>query len=167
MDRSCFPKKCPDKTRIGVRFGQESLSALVRNQCPFWSRICKTLTRCIELLKTKGIEINKFRSDAAAYQAKVFDFLDNHPDIEYFVKIQTSKNFYKKISTINDWEEISNYETEIGCKQFYALGKRRRLIVIRKKDKKGEYKYSGIITNNETMTNKKVLFFYNQRGAIG
>ncbi len=127
----------------------------------------ETLTRAFELLKEKGITISRFRSDSAAYQSKVFRLLDKHPDIEYFIKIQTSKYFYEKNSSIDDWEEMSKYELEMGSKQFNAFGKKRRLIVIRKPDDKAldGYKYSGIITNNSTLINREVLYLYNQRGA--
>jgi hypothetical protein len=127
----------------------------------------ETLTRCFELLKEKGITISRFRSDSAAYQSKVFRLLDKYPDIEYFIKISASKYFNNKVSTIPKWEEVPKYESDVGCKQFLACGKKRRLIAIRKPDDKAldGYKYSGIITNNSTLTNSEVLYLYNQRGA--
>jgi len=126
----------------------------------------ETLARCFELLKTKGIKINKFRSDAAAYQKNVLELLSKNSGIEYFIRIQTSKRFEERASFIYQWEKIPNLEIEIGCKQFPVFGKKRRVVVTRKKNNKGEYVYYGIVTNNETMTNKEVFSFYNQRGAI-
>jgi signal transduction histidine kinase len=39
MNRFCFPEKCPESARIAVRFAQELLSGISRNQCPLYARI--------------------------------------------------------------------------------------------------------------------------------
>ncbi len=97
----------------------------------------ETLTRCLELLGTKGIKINRFRSDSAAYQKKVFEFLDRNSNIEYFIRMQTSKCFKGRASVICQWEEIPNLEIEIGCKQLLVFGKKRRVVITRRKINKG------------------------------
>jgi hypothetical protein len=129
-------------------------------------KLNETLERGLEFLWTKGININKIRSDSAAYQSKIFKLLDKHPSIEYFIRVPVSKYFCKKVFTIKKWEYKRNFEAEIGDKPFFVFGKWRRLLAIRKQDSEGEYTYSGILTNNLTMVNQEVLFFYNQRGAI-
>ena len=46
------------------------------------------------------------------------------------------------------------------------MAKKRRFIITRKLDDPDSNNYMGILTNNETMTDKEVYYFYNKRSAI-
>jgi hypothetical protein len=129
-------------------------------------KIKDTIERGLTMLKNKGISIKRFRSDSAACTKEVFMYLDAHPDIDYFIKFHKHRNSFTKVSVIYDWEELPRYGVKIGCIRYSVYGKRRRLIVIRKSNDTDPNNYAGILTNNESLSNKEVYYFYTKRGAM-
>jgi hypothetical protein len=129
-------------------------------------KIKDTLERGFNLLECKGISIKKFRSDSAASTGEVFNYLDEHPDIEYYIKFHKHRNTPIIASLVKEWEELPNYGIYIGCVHYKIYGQTRRFIVTRKIDDSDLNNYMAILTNNETLTDKEIYYFYNKRGAI-
>jgi transposase len=129
-------------------------------------KIKDTIERGINLLESKRISINKFRSDSAACVREVFELLDKHPHIQYFIKFHKRRNIPMRISMVKDWEELPEFGIQIGCIRNKVYGKLRRFVITKKIDDPDPENFTGILTHNKTSTNKEVYYFYNKRGAI-
>jgi len=129
-------------------------------------KIKETVERGFNLLECKGIPIKKFRSDSAACTGKLFKYLDNHPNIEYYIKFHKHRNTPIIASMVKEWEELAKYGIYIGCVYYKLYGRLRRFIVTRKIDDPDLKNYMAILTNNETLPGKEVYYFYNKRGAM-
>jgi hypothetical protein len=129
-------------------------------------KIKDTIERGINLLKNKGISVNKLRSDSAACIKEVFELLDKHPDIQYFIKFHKRRNIPMRVSMVKYWEELPEFGIQIGCINNKVYGKKRRFVITKKIDDPDPENFTGILTNNKTLTNKEVYYFYNKRGAI-
>jgi hypothetical protein len=147
------------------------LPVYIENRNGNSSAVCKikeTIERGFNLLESKDISISRFRSDSAACTKEIFKYLDEKPDIEYFIKFHKHKNrnIQVRVSLVRDWEELPSYGIKIGCTHLNFHGENRRFIITKQLDDPDLSNYMGILTNNETMTNKEVYYFYNKRGAI-
>jgi len=129
-------------------------------------KIKDTIARGFNILKSKGIVINKFRSDSAACTGELFKYLDKHSNIEYYIKFHKHRNPPMLASMVEEWEELPKYGIYIGCVYYKIYGQTRRFIVTRKIDDDDPENYMAILTNNEILPNKEVYYFYNKRGAI-
>jgi hypothetical protein len=150
----CFINKMP--VYIENRNGNSSAQYKIKD----------TIERGFNLLGNKGISVYKFRSDSAACSKKVFSYLDEHPDIEYYIKFHKHRNTPIIASLVKNWEELPKYGICIGCVYYKLYGQIRRFIVTRKIDDSDLKNYMAILTNNKTLTDKEVFYFYNKRGAI-
>lgn len=131
-------------------------------------QITETVQRSIELLKNSNIKINRFRSDSAAYARPMFKLMDKE-GIEFFVRARRSNILEQAYVDYMGWEEIimhgKTYQvksieyTPISSKSIYRM-------VVYRTERKDEWKYLAILTNNWKMSNYQVIKFYNQRGAI-
>ena len=130
--------------------------------------IDETVIRCIEKLKSHGIKINYFRSDAAAHNVKLLKYLyDNN--IKFVVRYRSGvRNQLDVLDTFTqNWKETkvgrqdcavtSVHREFIPSKQIYR-------IAFLRKDEKDTFRYFGLITNIEDMTEEELIHFYNQRG---
>lgn len=133
-------------------------------------KIKETIQKTFDLLDENGIKVKSFRSDAAAYNKGLMDMIHDR-DTDFFIR-------YRKNSEFTDflqygglkWDTIliGEKEFDISCINYSDVletTKPYRVVITRYKVK-GEYAYRGIITNNTTMTDKEVIYFYNKRGAI-
>lgn len=141
--------------------------------------MCDTLKRGFKLLDERNIKINKFRSDAAAFQFDVIDLMEQR-DIKFYIRLVRNKGFEEKVkNTVRSWEKITiskmtknghfvKMDAELGEGVYTStrFKKRYRMIVTKYKNDKGETKYRALLSNDTTMTPKQILYFYNQRGAI-
>ena len=132
--------------------------------------MCETLERGFELLDKKGVKIDKFRSDAAAFQFNVIDLMEKR-DINFYIRLVKNHKFSEKVEAgVKSWEKITVKDTEIelgeGIYTSTRFKKEYRMIVTKYKNRKGNYDYRAIITNDFKMTPEEVLRFYNMRGAI-
>lgn len=137
----------------------------------------RSLKFSLDLLKEKNIHTNRLRSDAAAYQKSVIEYIDGK-GMEFFIRAVNSPRLYKGIEFFN-WQKVEinsvpyeltsvNY-TPFDGKKSYRIVVSRRLDV-QKADKNNftddNSIYRTIITNNYSMSDREVVEFYNQRGAI-
>jgi hypothetical protein len=133
---------------------------------PAQYKIRDTVERGLTMLKDKGISVSRFRSDSAACTKDMFMYLDINPNIEYFIKFHKHRNSFTKVTVIYDWEELPRYGVKIACLRYTLYGKKRRFILIRKTNDIDPNNYAAILTNNESLSNKEVYYFYTKRGAM-
>jgi len=135
----------------------------------------ETLQRCFDNLDAHGIKIKHFRADSASYQKKVVELLTEKVG-DFYIRIADFEDLRMHCSQIKTWEKVEiNYETkEVASTLYRPFGgdKEYRIVVTRtlKKDLQIDllsgscYNYYGIMTSNESFTNKEVIEFYNARG---
>jgi hypothetical protein len=135
----------------------------------------ETLTRCFDNLQEQSIHIEHFRADSASYQKAVIDLVSKKSTY-FYIRIADCANLRSHCARIKHWETIEiNYEKKEVASILYApFGEEKmyRVVVTRVKKKTGQidfesgtaYDYYGIITNNEELSNKNLIKFYNQRG---
>jgi len=136
---------------------------------------CETLQRCFNNLDKQEIKIENFRADSASYQKEVVELVSQKAD-NFYIRIADFEDLRKHCSQIQNWEKVEiNYEIkEVASTQYCPFGENKeyRIVVTRnlKKDAQidllsgSAYNYYGIMTSNETLTNKEVIEFYNNRG---
>jgi len=128
----------------------------------------ETLQRAFENLDREGIKINKFRSDAAAYQDEIIEYLDSRK-IKFFIRASNSPNNVQKyLDPFLKWKhlKINGFDCQLTSIERMVRGKSYRIVVRKAEDREGTVKYAGIITNNWKMTEEEIIRFYNARGAI-
>ncbi len=130
----------------------------------------ETLKRGFELLDNKGIKVNKFRSDAAAFQFNVIELMEDR-NINFYIRLVRNKNFKEKVQKqVKSWSNITlkNVPIKIGEGVYTStrFKKSYRMVVTKYTNRKGQIDYRAIITNDFNMSVTEVLSFYNQRGAI-
>lgn len=124
-----------------------------------------TLKRCLDLLEEKNIKIDRFRSDSAACQHEIIELMEEKK-IKFYIRLVRNKNFNEKVeANIDSWEKINDSEKEVGGGIYTSRNLKYRMVVIRE-IKNNKYEYRAILTNDFEMSNKQVIYFYNQRGAI-
>ena len=135
-------------------------------------KIDETIKKSLDLLKEKGVSIDRFRSDAAGYTAKLADMMDNN-GTDFFIRIKSNPYFMDAILIKRLWTEghINGRKMETcSFDYFITSGKHKfskdyRAVVSRIKDYGGIYHYRGILTNNKSMSDQEVVDFYNMRGS--
>lgn len=137
-----------------------------------------TLEHCTTLLEQKGIVINAFRSDCAAYQKEVIDFAeDKH--WKFYIRALASTDLKLQIKKIpaNAWKSIRYNLVDIELAELYYSpfqgDKSYRIVVQRKKKTSNQidafsgdcYEYYGILTNDKLASIEEVYTCYNQRAS--
>jgi hypothetical protein len=134
-----------------------------------------TLESCFNNLDAHQIKITHFRADSASYQQKVLELVAQRATY-FYIRNSNSARFFAHCGKIENWETVEvNYEKKQVATTIYKPfdgNKQYRIVVTRTLKKNGQidvfsgksYNYYGIITNNETFTNKEVIEFYNNRG---
>ena len=140
-------------------------------------KLMETVSRNFDLMDERGIQIGRFRSDAAGYQKSVVDFMEDR-GIDFFIRANHSKAMWEKINQVEEWKRvrIGFVEFDVAGFQFKPFGgdKEYRIMVSRLPNETGEnhsktgepFVYRCVITNNIRMSDAEVLKFYNDRGAI-
>jgi len=138
----------------------------------------ETLARTFSLLENESIQTNRFRADAASYQKEVLDLVIQK-EVLFYIRAKNCTRMEAQIGQITegDWVKIrlGVQEMEVAEIKYTPFGQDKpyRLVVsrIKRKDQQANifsgttYKYRSIITNDESMTQKEVVSFYNKRGS--
>jgi hypothetical protein len=134
-------------------------------------RIVETLKDTLELLKTKGIQINTIRMDCAAYTKQIFALADSL-GINVIVRAK-SPAVQKEIEaeSIKNWREIivKGKVINIGSTLFRFGQVEYRLVVKKLKtpivdDDGVETKYWGLATNDFVSSDEAIINTYELRG---
>ncbi len=132
-------------------------------------KIVDIIKRSVDNLRMLGVTPSKIRSDAAAYQIEVVDYLDDE-GIEFFIRAKITSRITYEMTKIQKWTpgRIAGYDIETGSLFAYAFGgkKLQRYVITRFTQKDGNYKYRAIITSNHKWDEMKIVNFYNKRGAV-
>jgi len=146
-----------------------------------------TLQRMFTMLKRQGILIDKFRADSASYKLSTLSVIAKNANT-FFIRARMNETLAEVIHKIDDWKKIfidgqEVFRASIDFTPFEKIAKRSkqmnslvscRLVVTKTKRADGQtnlftgedFIYSAILTNDFIMTDDKVVFFYNKRGAI-
>jgi hypothetical protein len=139
-------------------------------------RMKQTLENCFILLDKHGIEINKFRSDSAAYLQDVIELMKKR-SIIFYIRAMASQDLKLHIRSIKEWTTIryNHLPVELAEVKYAPFGgeEKYRIIVQRKKKTDGQmdafsqdcYEYHGILTSDTQSTPEEIFGFYNQRGS--
>ena len=136
----------------------------------------ETLERMYTLLASESITINRSRMDAGSYSKKIIDVVDKHSNL-FYIRARKSADLFEQINNISDWKSIEinykNYQVaSIPFIQFYE-DRNYRLVIMREESANSQldiftedtYIYRSILTNDHHSTEKKVIEYYNARGA--
>lgn len=179
-----YDAKMSYKKYLGYQSGISSIGDLIiavegRNgNSPASYKQEETLARTFSLLEAENIKTNRFRADAASYQQQVLDLIIQK-NLLFYIRAKTCASMEAQIGQISEasWIKIrlGVQEMEVAEIDYTPFGqdKSYRLVVsrIKRKDKQANlfsgttYKYRSIITNDELMTQKEIVSFYNKRGS--
>ena len=147
----------------------------------------ETLQRMFSSLKAKNIKVNRFRADSASYTFKVINTIEKHCD-KFYIKARMSSALAKVINSVEHWDTVGTGKSGVlrgetmytpferaarDCDTKAEL-KPYRYIVTKEIRRDGQMSlftneacfYSVIITNDLETNLNKVVYYYNQRGAI-
>lgn len=145
-----------------------------------------TFNNMNRLFKEEGITIKVIRADSASYMFETVLAMRKMA-AEIFIRAKMSEALHDAINNITEWKEIKVNGRILyrgstryipfkvaaqKSKQKDKLEEYRLVVTKEERDDKqinlftGEaYNYSAILTNNFSMTDDQVVFFYNARGA--
>ena len=134
------------------------------------TKMIDTVTRAFDLLDAHGVQVNKFRSDSAAFQKNIVEFMDNK-GVDFFIRAKSSKKLEIKTAETWKWTEFDHkgYKRYVASFKYAPFGygqKEYRYVVSRSDDEERSYNYFWIITNNTDMSDEEIFRFYGQRGKI-
>ncbi len=135
----------------------------------------ETLKRAYALLEESGIKVKHSRMDCGSFDKTVVPVVEANSTY-FYIRAQRCENLYNCIKEITNWETV-----RIGFKEYQAASvqyapfgwkKTYRYVITREKnsDAQGnlftgdDFTYRAIMTNNNEMTDKEVVEFYNDRG---
>jgi hypothetical protein len=136
-----------------------------------------TIKRAVDLLKTKGVGIRRFRADNASYQPEILKMFDVE-GCDFFIRATNKEKLFMGVTDILDWKPARLGEDffEIGSFEYapFKMDKSYRVVTTRRPAANGKVNkhtglamvYRSIITNNRTLSDVDVVYTYNQRGAI-
>jgi hypothetical protein len=114
-----------------------------------------------------GKRIARFRSDSAAYQAKVLDYCEAH-GIAYAIGADLDEAVRKSLSTVEEWRE---YEDGLIGETSHSMNASKssfRLIAIKRPSQRSLFVETSprikVIASNRAGSAEEVVAWYNQRG---
>ncbi len=135
----------------------------------------ETLKRAYALLEESGIKVKHSRMDCGSFDKTVVPVVEANSTY-FYIRAQRCENLYNCIKKITNWEtvRIDFKEYQAASVQYAPFGwkKTYRYVITREKnsDAQGnlftgdDFTYRAIMTNNNEMTDKEVVEFYNDRG---
>lgn len=135
----------------------------------------ETLDRAWNRLQAAGIKAKFIRIDGAAYQKGVFQWLNEHPDLTYYIRANKQS---LEILKEEKWKDIKMGEKNIQVQDMPYSGPGMdesdlpcRLVVYRIANNSnqpdlfhGDYTYQFLLTNDMDNQSGYIIDFYNQRG---
>jgi glutaredoxin-related protein len=135
-----------------------------------------TLKNAYNLLRQKGIRINRSRMDCGSFSKEIIDVVAQNSALIY-IRAQRCAELSQQIKEVKDWKtvQVGLFEKEV-CSISYAPfkgSKTYRYVVSRELNKTGQtdiefqdnFIYRAILTNDLESSNQGVIQYYNQRGA--
>jgi len=135
-----------------------------------------TLEATYNLLKDKGIKINRSRMDCGSFTQEVIQMVEQHSQL-FYIRVQRCPELTTQIKAVTEWKKatIGYKEVEICSIDYKPFGKDKsyRYVVSRSANKTGQtdvfqgdnFIYRAIITNDLLSEDAPVIEYYNQRGS--
>ncbi len=137
----------------------------------------ETLARAYELLKINGIKIRRSRMDCGSFTEAVIKVVAENSEL-FYIRAQRCTELTNTIKAVKIWKKVTIGSKEfevasVNYTPFKTKNKSYRYVVSREANKTGQtdvfqgdnFIYRAIITNDNTMTDEEVIYFYNQRGG--
>lgn len=136
----------------------------------------ETLQAAYDLLKGKGIHIDRSRMDCGSFTKAVIEVVEKNCK-RFYIRAQRCEELSSQIKELKDWEtvRVGLFDIEVCSIEYAPFGeeKKYRYVVSREKNNSGQtdvffndnFIYRAIATNDLVSSNKDVVEYYNQRGA--
>ena len=137
----------------------------------------QTLENAYGILKSQNIAINRSRMDAGSYSKEIIEVVAKNSRL-FYIRANKSDAIFEQIQEISDWKDIElNYKNyQIASIKFKKFNEEKnyRLVIMREKTSNNQvdaftgntFKYRSILTNDWKNTEKDIIKYYNNRGAI-
>ena len=135
----------------------------------------ETLKRAYGVLAEFGIKVKHSRMDCGSFDKTVIPVVEANSTY-FYIRAQRCENLYDQIGEISRWETVTigMKDYEVASIEYAPFGgeKTYRYVIAREKNSDGQgnlftgddFTYRAIMTNNEEMSDKEVVEFYNDRG---
>jgi len=130
------------------------------------ARNLEFLRGCVARMPS-GKRIARFRSDSAAYQARVLDYCEDH-GIEYSIGADLDEGVRKSLSTVESWRE---YHDGLIGETSHSMEKSKhsfRLIAVKRPSQQSLFVETSprikVIATNRSGSAEEEVAWYNQRG---
>lgn len=122
-----------------------------------------------------GIKVKHSRMDCGSFDKTVIPVVEANSTY-FYIRAQRCENLYDQIGEISRWETVTigMKDYEVASIEYAPFGgeKTYRYVIAREKNSDGQgnlftgddFTYRAIMTNNEEMSDKEVVEFYNDRG---
>ncbi len=131
-------------------------------------KITETVERSLDLLEKKGVRLNRFRSDSAAYTISMFRLMEER-GIDFFIRARRSPTLNRMCVELRGWETITIKQRTFETKsvEFTTTNDDSSYrMVLYKTEDRDKWRYFSILTNNREMSELEIIRFYNMRGDI-
>ena len=136
----------------------------------------ETLQRAYDLIKSRGITIDRSRMDCGSFTKDVLQTVEQNTN-RFYIRAQRCAELSEQIKLITKWEtvRIGLFDVEVCEIEYAPFGEEKtyRYVVSREGNKTGQtdvftsdrFIYRSIATNDRVTSKKDVIEYYNQRGA--
>lgn len=132
-------------------------------------KIKDAIKNSIDLLRKNNVDVKMLRSDAAAYNKELFNYLNEQEGIQFIIRAKNVPEFaddyqYSKFKP----EVICGLDVELLSVKYtpYRTKTEHRVVLMKCHQRTGDITHRAIITNNWDMSDKEVVECYNARGDI-
>ncbi|MBK5247505.1 MAG: IS1380 family transposase [Peptostreptococcaceae bacterium] len=137
----------------------------------------ETLQAAYEMLESKNIRIDRSRMDCGSFTKEIIETVEVNCK-RFYIRAQRCGELSNRIKEVKEWEtvRIGLFDVEVCSIDYIPFGgeKTYRYVVSRQKNKTGQtdaffgddFTYRAIATNDWASTNKGIIEYYNQRGAV-
>lgn len=136
----------------------------------------ETLDSVYKILEENNIKVGRSRMDCGSFTKEIIDTVEKNSDT-FFIRAQRCADLTSQIKLVNDWRKVmvGIKEVEVTSVIYQPFGEQKtyRYVVSREANRTGQidifqqdsFIYRAIITNEWSMSDEEIVWFYNQRGA--
>ena len=135
-----------------------------------------TLQSAYDLLKNKGINIDRSRMDCGSFTKEIVEVVKANSN-RIYIRAQRCEELYNQLKQVKEWKtvRIGLFDVEVCSIEYAPFGEEQtyRYVVSREKNSTGQtdvfssddFTYRAILTNDKDSSSQEVIEYYNQRGA--
>lgn len=136
----------------------------------------ETLQNVFNLLKDNSINVKRSRMDCGSFIKSVLKVVEENCET-FYIRAQRCAELNQSIKAIKDWKKviIGSKEFEVASVNYQPFNEEKnyKYVVSREANKTNQidifqgdsFVYRAIITNDTTMSDEEIVYFYNQRGS--